>query len=343
MNGQESGPRIVVTGATGNVGSSVVRLLNEDPGAGQVEGWARRAPERSDTGTVWRQVDLSIERDDLAALLAGVDVVVHLAWRFHPARDPAVTWRSNVLGSARLFEAVAEAGVPSLVYASSVGAYSPGPKDREVDESWPTHGWPAASYTREKAYLERVLDAFEQRHPQVRVVRMRPGFCFKRESASEQRRIFAGRLLPGNLVRPDLLPVVPDLPGLRVQALHTDDAADAYRLAALGEARGPFNVAADPPIDAGVLAELFDARPVPVPASVARAGLAAAWAARLVPAPPQLLDAVLRLPLMDTTRARTELAWTPRHTATGALRELLDGMRAGAGAATRPLAGRVAG
>lgn len=33
--------------------------------------------------------------------------------------------------------AVAEAGVPALVYASSVGAYSPGPKDRSVDESWP--------------------------------------------------------------------------------------------------------------------------------------------------------------------------------------------------------------
>ena len=82
--------------------------------------------------------------------------------------------------------------MPALVYASSVGAYSPGPKDRAVDEGWPTHGWPGASYTREKAYLERVLDAFEARHPGVRVVRMRPGFIFKRESAHEQRRIFGG-------------------------------------------------------------------------------------------------------------------------------------------------------
>ncbi|MFE0678734.1 NAD-dependent epimerase/dehydratase family protein [Streptomyces sp. NPDC058867] len=343
MNSQRSGPRIVVTGATGNVGSSLVRVLNEDRRAGPVEGWARRSPERADSGTAWRKVDLSVEREDLPALLTGVDVVVHLAWRFHPARDPAVTWRTNVLGSVRLFEAVAAAGVPALVHASSVGAYSPGPKDRQVDESWPTHGWPAAAYTREKAYLERVLDTFEKRHPEVRVVRMRPGFSFKRESASEQRRIFAGRHLPGNLVRPGLLPFFPDLPGLRVQALHTDDAADAYRLAALGDVRGPFNLAADPPIDADMLAGFLDARPVTVPASVARAGLAAAWTARLIPTPPQLLDAVLRVPLMDTTRARTELAWTPEHTATDALRELLAGMRAGAGAETRPLAGRIVG
>jgi nucleoside-diphosphate-sugar epimerase len=46
--------------------------------------------------------------------------------------------RVNVDGSARVFRAVADAGVRSLVYASSVGAYSRGPKDRLVDESWPT-------------------------------------------------------------------------------------------------------------------------------------------------------------------------------------------------------------
>ncbi|WP_445398386.1 NAD-dependent epimerase/dehydratase family protein [Streptomyces sp. LE64] len=343
MNSEKISTRIVVTGATGNVGSSLVRLLADDPRAGSVEGWARRAPGRSPAGVVWRQVDLSHDREDLVALLEDVDAVVHLAWRFHPARDPAVTWRTNVLGSLRLFEAVADAGVPALVHASSVGAYSPGPKNRPVDEEWPTHGWPGASYTREKAYLERVLDTFEARHPEVRVVRMRPGFCFKRESASQQRRIFAGRFLPGNVVRPELLPVVPDLPGLRFQVLHTDDAADAYRLAALGDERGPFNLAADPPIDAEVLAGLFGSRRVPVPTSVARSALAGAWAARLLPVPPQLFDAVLRLPLLDTTRARTELGWEPGHGAVDALQELLEGMREGAGAATPPLTGRTLG
>jgi nucleoside-diphosphate-sugar epimerase len=343
MAGDGSG-RIVVTGATGNVGSSLVRLLAEDPRAGPVEGWARRAPrDWKPAGVSWRQVDLSREHQDLAGLLAGADVVVHLAWRFQPARDPAVTWRTNVLGSLRLFEAVAEAGVPALVHASSVGAYSPGPKDRAVDESWPTHGWPAASYTREKAYLERVLDTFGERHPQVRLVRMRPGFCFKKEAASQQRRIFAGRFLPGSLARPGALPALPDLPGLRFQALHTEDAAEAYRLAALGDVWGPFNIAAEPPIDIGVLARLFRSHTVRVPAAAARSALTAAWTLHLAPSPPQLLDAVLRLPLMDTTRARTELGWEPDYTAVEALRELLRGMREGAGFDTPPLVGRTLG
>jgi hypothetical protein len=97
-----------------------------------------------------------------------------------------VTWQANAVGSARVFEAVSAAGVGVLVYASSVGAYSPGP-GRRVDESWPTHSVPAAAYGREKAYVERLLDAFEARHPDTRVVRLRPAFIFQREAASEQR------------------------------------------------------------------------------------------------------------------------------------------------------------
>jgi UDP-glucose 4-epimerase len=221
---------------------------------------------------------------------------------------------------------------------SSVGAYSPGPKDRAVDESWPTHGWPNAGYTREKAYVERVLDTFERDHRDIRVVRLRPGFIFKRESAAEQRRLFGGPLLLQGLARPGLIPVVPDLPGLRFQALHSADAGEAYRLAVTREVRGAFNLAADPVIDAGQLAELLGARTFPVPTGPVRAALATAWQLYLLPASPHLFDAVLRLPIMDTTRAHSELGWTPRHTAHDALRAFLDGLRHGAGMDTPPLA-----
>ena len=203
-------------------------------------------------------------------------MVVHLAWIFQPTHDHVATWKNNVLGSIRVFEAVAEAGAPALVYASSIGAYSPGPDDRPVDESWPTHALPTAAYGREKSYVERVLDTFERDHPDIRVVRLRPGFIFKRSSASEQRRLFAGPLLPNQLVRRGLVPIIPDLPGLRLQAMHSSDAADAYRLAITSSARGAFNVAADPVVDAHSLGELLGARPVKLPVRPLRAAVAAA-------------------------------------------------------------------
>lgn len=339
-----AGSRVVVTGATGNVGTSVVRLLSEDPDIKSVRGLARRTPEWSPPKTEWAAVDLRSDEANLAELLEGADAVIHLAWAFQPTHDPVATWRTNVLGSLRVFEAVAAARVPVLVHASSVGAYSPGPKDRPVDESWATHGWPDAAYCREKAYLERALDVFERDHPEVRVVRMRPAFLFKWQSASEQRRIFGGRFLPGPLARPELLPFLPDVPGLRVQALHTDDAAEAYRLAVRSDtARGAYNLAADPPLDAGVLAELLGSRPVRLPRTAARSAIAAAWGLRLLPASPHLFDAVLRLPLMDSARARAELGWEPRYTATEVLQEFLDGLQKGGGMETEPMRGRKVG
>lgn len=65
---------------------------------------------------------------------------MHLAWLFQPTHDPVTTWRNNVLGAIRVFEAVGRLGIGTLAYSSSVGAYSPGPKDEPVDESWPTRG-----------------------------------------------------------------------------------------------------------------------------------------------------------------------------------------------------------
>jgi UDP-glucose 4-epimerase len=333
--------RAVVVGATGNVGTSVVTALAGDERVESILGVARREPDWTAPRTRWAVAE--VERDDLAGLFRGADVVIHVAWLFQPSHRPEVTWRTNVLGSIRVFEAAAAAGVPALVYASSVGAYSPGPGQRPVDESWPTDGWPAASYTREKSYLERVLDIFEGVNPRMRVVRLRTGFIFKRESASQQRRLFAGPLLPGALVRPGLIPVVPGLPGLRLQALHASDAGHAYRLAALADARGAFNVAAEPAVDTAMLARCLGARPVTVPVRPVRALLSLAWQLRLVPASPGLFDAALRLPVMDTTRARTELGWSPRYTAQEAVEEFLGGLRDRAGMPTPPLRAAVPG
>lgn len=327
--------RVVVTGATGNVGTSLVAGLLADPGVDEVVGLARRLPHQHIPGV--RHVAADVAEDDLVPHFRGADAVVHLAWLFQPTHRPLLTWRANVVGSMRVFEAAAAAGVPAVVHASSVGAYSPAPGET-VDESWPTDSLPTAGYGREKAYVERALDAFEARHREIRVVRMRPGFIFKREAATSQRRIFLGPLMPGTLARPGLLPVLPLPPELRFQALHSEDAAEAYRLAIHADVRGAFNIAAQPALGGREIAEVLGARYVPVPRVVVRAALAAAWHAHLVPADPKLLDLVLGLPLLDTARAQDVLGWRPQWSGTKALREMVEGLADGAGGPTEPLA-----
>ena len=328
--------RVVVLGATGNVGTSLLAALADEPGVDSVLGVARRLPGLQYPKTDWVEADVS--SSVLTPLFRGADVVIHLAWLIQPGRDPAVLRATNVDGSARVFEAVAAAGVGALVYASSVGAYSPGPKDRRVDESWQTAGIESSFYARHKAEVERLLDHFERESPSVRVVRLRPGLTFKREAASGIRRLFAGPFLPSPLVRRALIPVVPRTERLCFQAVHSDDVADAYRRAALDDVSGPFNIAAEPVLDSAELERLLRARPVPVHAGLLRAGAALSYRARLQPTEPGWLDMGLAVPLMDSGRARRELGWEPRRSATDALAELLTGIREHAGIDTPPLA-----
>jgi UDP-glucose 4-epimerase len=327
--------RVVVVGATGNVGASLVDALAADETVQEIVGVARRLPHISPPKTSWVASD--IERDDLVQVFRGADCVVHLAWRIQPSHDVPALRRTNVDGSERLFGAVAEAGVPALVYASSVGAYSPGPKDRAVDEGWPTDGTPTSFYARHKAEVERSLDRFEETHPQVRIVRLRPGLIFKRTSAAEQRRYFLGPLFPGALARPKAIPVVPDLPRLRFQAVHTTDVAEAYRLAILSNARGAFNIAAEPVLDTREIARALGARTVKIKPGLVRAAMTLSWRLHLQPTPPGWLDMGLSVPIMDTRRARDELGWQPGRSSIDAILDLLAGLRVEAGAETPPL------
>jgi UDP-glucose 4-epimerase len=333
--------RVVVIGATGNVGTSVLAALADEPAVEEIVAVARR---RAD----WRSAKVrficaDVAEADLTDQLRGADAVVHLAWLIQPARDEATLRATNVDGSRRVFEAVARAGVPKLVYASSVGAYAPGPKDRRIDESWPATGIGTLFYARHKAEVERLLDRFEREHPGIGVVRMRPGLIFKREAATGIRRLFLGPFLPSPLVRRALIPVVPDVPRLRFQAVHSRDVGDAYRRAILADVHGAFNVAAEPVLDPAVLAQALGARRMPLRAGALRAAADLSWRLRLQPAPPGWIDLALAVPLMDVTRARGELGWEPRFSAVEALLELIQGLHAGADFPTPPLAGSTSG
>jgi UDP-glucose 4-epimerase len=328
--------RVVITGATGNLGTSLVDLLSRDPQVESIVGIARRLPAWDPPRTTWVAADIRTARLD--QLFAGADAVVNLAWAFQPTHDPVATWANNVRGSERVFDAAAGSGAGVLMHASSVGAYRDHQGQEPVDERWPTDALPTAAYGREKSYLERVLDQVSCHHPLLRVVRMRPCFLFRRGSASEQRRIFAGPLLPTSALRVRL-PVVPLPADLRFQAMHTADAAEGFRMALHRPVHGAFNLATEDPLGPAELASLLGGRAVPVPNQVVRAGLAAAWHARLLPASPQLFDLFAGLPLLDPTRARRELGWIPRRSGLEAVAELLEGLRQGGRFPTPPLAG----
>lgn len=319
--------RIVITGASGNVGSALLRRLAHD-GRHELLGVVRRPPggDSPFTEMAWAAVDLT--RDDAAALHSaceGADAVVHLAWGFQPSHREDHLRELGVGGTRRVVEAVVATGVPHLVHMSSVGAYSPKRDDSPVDETWPTEGVPTSMYSRHKVAAERLLDRLEADAPQVVVTRMRPGIIGQRRAGSALLRYGLPALVPAGLLRH--VPVLPLDSRLTVPMVHADDVADAVARVLEARASGAFNLAAAPPIHAEDVAAALRARLVHVPSAVVRAAVSASWHARLQPVDPGWVDLGYAVPLLDTTRALRELGWSPSTDATAVLAETLAGMQ----------------
>jgi nucleoside-diphosphate-sugar epimerase len=327
--------RVVIVGATGNAGTALLRRLEGVPEA-EIVGVARRLPEPVGVyqDVEWHAADVA--QENLEAVFRGADAVVNLAWQIQPSHDQRRLFRTNVLGAREVARAALAAGVGALVQASSVGVYSPGPKDSFVTEQHPRRGVLPSSYSRHKALVERMLDEVEDDHPTLRVVRVRPGLILQREAGTEIARYFAGPLLPARLLRYQRIPLVPAHRRLRLQAVHADDVADAYARILLSDVRGAFNLAADPVLDPWLAGDVFHGLPVKVP-SMALAGAAAlSWRLRLQPIDAGWVHLALAAPLMSPERAESELGWRPEHDAVAALRELVQGIAEHAGRDSSP-------
>lgn len=323
--------RIVVTGASGNLGTALLRRLTAD-GVHDVVGLVRRPPEGGDPydQVAWTSLDLTAPdaATGLEAAFRGADAVVHLAWGFQPARDVAYLERLGVGGTAKALAAARAADVGHLVHVSSVGAYSPSP-GRRVDESWPVAPTPTSPYSRHKVAAEGLLDEHEAAGGQPLVTRLRPGFVLQHDAGSALLRYGMPSWLPTSAI--GLVPVVPLDRRLRIPVVHADDVADAA-VRVLGQrAAGAFNLAAEPAVTAQDFAGALHAPHLHVPAAALGAVLRAAWAAHVQPLDPSWLDLAFSVPLLDTTRARDELGWAPATDAVAALRQAVEGMRAGAG------------
>jgi nucleoside-diphosphate-sugar epimerase len=319
--------RIVITGASGNVGTALLRRLGAEDH--QIVGLARRPPDAAAGygGVEWVGVDLTQDSclPTLERTFDGADAVVHLAWGFQPSHDPAYLEELGVGGTRRVAAAIATAGVPHLVHMSSIGAYSPKRDDRPVDETWPTGGVPSSRYSVHKAAAERLLDDFEGAGHPTLVTRMRPGIIGQRSAGSALLRYGVPAVVPAGLL--DHVPVLPLDRRLTLPMVHADDVADAIARDLSRRVGGAFNLAADPPITTDLIAAALGARRVHVPSAALRPLMSAAWHLRLQQVDTGWLDMGFALPLLDSTRARRELGWAPSVGADAVLREVLQGMR----------------
>src|SRR3954447_5066049 len=336
--GHLEGRTVAVTGASGNVGTALLRRLTGS-GAAEVRALARRQPPdvAPYDGVRWHLADLGEVASEhvLAEFLDGVDVVVHLAWALQPGRHPEMLRRVHVEGTRRGVRAAVAAGVEYVVHMSSLGAYAPGASNTKVTEDWPTTGIPTSQYSRDKAEAERAVRELLARHPETVGTLVRPTLVLQPAAASEIGRYFLGPVVLGlgRLLPPPLAHLLPlPLPGLTVAFVHADDVADALERILDRRASGPFNLAAEPVLDGDAIARTLGTVRVPVPAPLLRTALSAAFHARLVPTEPGWLDIGLKAPALDSTRARKLLDWAPFHRGDEVLAQFVAALGRGDGA-----------
>lgn len=124
------GPTLAITGATGFVGSTLVRHAAM---RGQAVRALTRRPQPAMKGVRW--IDGALERpDSLAQLVEGADAVIHVAGVVN-APDRAGFAAGNVEGTLAVVEAAKQGGVRRFIHVSSLAA-------REPDLS--NYGWSKA-------------------------------------------------------------------------------------------------------------------------------------------------------------------------------------------------------
>ncbi len=322
---------VAVTGPTGDIGRSLLNALERSNEVGKIVAMARRPFDPAEAGlrkTTYRRGDV-LDRATLDELVDGADVVVHLAFVIMGGHDE--TQHVNLEGSRNVFEAAVAAGAKRLVYASSVAAYgfhadNPPLLTEEIEP----RGTERHYYSAQKAELESVLtDVLAGSDTDAYV--FRPCIVAGPDALLLLENIPYVQLsnnMPGPVLRalellPVLKPVIPD-PGVEFQLVHHDDVAAAFRAAILGRgAPGVYNLAGPGTLTMSDLADALGWYSIPLPDFALDATAEVVARLPFVPAEAQWVE-TFRVPvLMDTTKARRELRWRPKHEASETLRAMV--------------------
>ncbi|WKN47267.1 NAD-dependent epimerase/dehydratase family protein [Nocardioides sp. Arc9.136] len=324
---------VAVTGPTGTFGAGLLPLLEADERVRRVVGVARSEVDPAARGwvkTTYRRGDVR-DRAALAEVFAGADVVVHLAFAIVGGSAEA-TRAINVEGTLNAFRAAADAGARRFVHASSVAAYGFHPDNPVgITEDWPVRPADRLFYAREKAELEVLLREEAAERQGIDLYLPRPPIVVGPNAVGGKVRLPEWARGLGAVLRhlPTRLPPVPvPVPDLPLQLVHESDVGQALlRCVVAAGPPGAYNIAADDTLTAADVVRVLGGVPVPLPAGPAHAAARLAAAVPGLPQPAQWVEALAHPAIMDTTRAKEQLGWTPRVSAADGLRETL-GVRA---------------
>ena len=335
MSAATDGLTVAVTGPTGAIGKALMKALQKDDTVSRVVGMARRPFDPLEYGwnkVEYRQGDI-LDEQSVRNLVAGADVVVHLAFLIFGSADE--TTRVNLEGSRNVFTAALAERVDRLIYTSSVAAYGFHEENPDLlHEDIPPRGLDEHYYSAQKAELEQTLGEMTAK-TKTDVFVFRPCIVAgpnATELIENIPYVQLGEKLPDPVrslmgTIPLLRPVIPD-PGVPFQLVHEDDVAQALTAAIVGgRVPGTYNLAADGEITLTDLAHALGWYAMPIPELAVDLTARIVSRIPLMPARASWISALSVPVLMDTSKAKMNLGWEPEHDAFDTLAQTIQSAR----------------
>ena len=152
--------RVLVTGASGFVGSAVARIARER--GFDVRVVIRKTSSRQNLEGLDAEVVIGDMRDEasMRAAMKGVRYLLHVAADYRIwARDPGEIERANLEGTEATMRAALAEGVERIVYTSSVATLKVSPAGDIADETKPAQAHQTiGAYKRSKVLAERAVE-----------------------------------------------------------------------------------------------------------------------------------------------------------------------------------------
>ncbi len=288
---------IVVTGVCGRLGKRVVRLLHREH---KVIGVDRRPFPDKPKDVLHEQVDIRRKKLKDVFRHGEVKAVVHLGVMHDPRASASEHHEWNVAGFAKLLEYVQQFKVPKLVVLSSANVYGPQAGNAQfLTEDAPLLGGARFSEIRDLIEVDMLAQGFFWKHPATETVILRPVHI-----------LGTVRNAPSNFLR---LPTVPTLMGFdpMIQVIHEADVVGAIASALLPGKRGIFNIAGPEPLPLSHAIRILGRATVPVPYTLGKILVRRMWSLRLTTFPAPELDHIRYVCMVDDTRARRDLEFSP--------------------------------
>jgi UDP-glucose 4-epimerase len=310
--------RVLVTGASGYLGSQVVAALAARGDLG-VAALDVRVPAQRLPGVTYEIADVrSPQIDGLFARLAP-QIVVHLASIVTPGRDSSreFEYSVDVEGTRNLLDACVRHGVRRIIVSSSGAAYGyHADNPPRLSESAPLRGNRDFAYSWHKRLVEEMLADYRRRHPSLEQVVFRIGTILGATVRNQITDLFD---------KPRLIAVQgSDSPFVFV---HDRDVVGAILHGVDSPATGIYNVAGDGVLTIRQIAAKLGKRCVVLPPCLLRLILRLLKSLRLTQYGPEQLDFLRYRPVLDNTRLKREFGYVPRLDSAQAFEVYLESRR----------------